>query len=231
MTRFEPTADVGSGAWIAPRLGGGFGAVGRVCPTGYEAYARIFHPADGDRPTTWAAVCAATGRIAHPLMQWHRISRDADGVQADGIEAAGRGIRDPATGCLGPDALATLAGALGADAALTVGLWHGYGFAYPHRGPMLALPMREYVLYRGRLATLRDPGWLRTDGWAWAHGRTPNLVWPDDRSWFVASEIDFDSTVVGGSRALIERVLSSGLEAAGVTAASDLSSEGDRLNP
>jgi len=46
----------------------------------------------------------------------------------------------------------------------------------------------------------------------------------------VASEIDFDSTVVGGSRELIARVLSSGLEAAEVTAASDFSWEGDRIN-
>ena len=44
MTRFEHTTEVASGDWIAPRLRGAFGAVGRVCPTGYEAYARIFHP-------------------------------------------------------------------------------------------------------------------------------------------------------------------------------------------
>jgi hypothetical protein len=37
--------------------------------------------------------------------------------------------------------------------------------------------------------------------------QSPSLWWPDDRAWCVASEIDFCSTYVGGSPALIERVL------------------------
>ena len=223
MTRFEHTTEVASSDWIAPRLRGAFGAVGRVCPTGYEAYARIFHPV-GEARAAWADVCAETGRTPHALMQWHDVSRPVD--------AAGQEPwRDPPpTGTLGAESLAVLAAAVGGDAAMTIGLWYGYGFPYPHPEPTLVLPMREYVLYRGRLATLRDPGWAEKHGWSWAGGRMPNLAWPDDRSWFVASEIDFDSTVVGGSRLLVERVLSSGLEAAEVTAASDLSSEGDRIN-
>ena len=36
---------------------------------------------------------------------------------------------------------------------------------------------------------------------------SPNLVWPADRAWFLASEIDFDSTLVGGSSELIETIL------------------------
>ena len=108
--------------------------------------------------------------------------------------------------------------------------WHDVSRPVDAPEPTLVLPTREYVLYRGRLATLRDPGWGQTHGWSWAGGRMPNLAWPDDRSWFVASEIDYDSTVVGGSRLLVERVLSSGLEAAEVTAESDLSSEGDWIN-
>jgi hypothetical protein len=37
--------------------------------------------------------------------------------------------------------------------------------------------------------------------------QSPNLWWPDDRSWCVATEVDFSWTYVGGSHALIERVL------------------------
>lgn len=36
---------------------------------------------------------------------------------------------------------------------------------------------------------------------------SPNLIWPSDRRWLVASEIDLDSTFVGGSTELIETLL------------------------
>jgi hypothetical protein len=37
--------------------------------------------------------------------------------------------------------------------------------------------------------------------------QSPNIFWPADRTWCVASEIDFDSTLVGGSARLIEAIL------------------------
>jgi hypothetical protein len=41
------------------------------------------------------------------------------------------------------------------------------------------------------------PGWQ--DG--------PNIWWPDDRAWCVASEIDLPYTYVGGSKELIEEIV------------------------
>ncbi|WP_327045800.1 hypothetical protein OG320_29665 [Microbispora sp. NBC_01189] len=52
----------------------------------------------------------------------------------------------------------------------------------------------------------------------WPHGgpydgpevwwtQSPSLFWPADRAWCVATEIDFDSTFVGGSTAAIGAVL------------------------
>jgi hypothetical protein len=37
--------------------------------------------------------------------------------------------------------------------------------------------------------------------------QSPNLFWPADRAWCVASEIDFDSTLVGGTTELIQAIL------------------------
>ncbi len=77
-------------------------------------------------------------------------------------------------------------------------------------GPKLELPHRAYVLFRARprdLGALADGG-PRADvdpfrpGW-----RTPNLLWPDDRTWCLATEVDLDSTVVGGSRELVDDLL------------------------
>lgn len=38
---------------------------------------------------------------------------------------------------------------------------------------------------------------------------SPSLIWPADRSWFLASEIDFDSTLVGGTKDLADAILAS----------------------
>jgi len=220
MPRFERSTDVAAGGWIAPRLRGAFGAVGLVCPTGFEAYARVFHPVNPYSLSlerhSWAQVAAATGSVVHPAMQWGRISRGWEGGE-------------PPTGTLEESRLALLADAIGGDDPVTLGFWTGYGH-YIHVGPELALPGRDYALYRGTLSTLCDPDWRRDSGWDTVWHETLNLAWPDDHGWYIASEIDFDSTLVGGSRELIDRVLASELETAAVTETTDLSSEGDRIN-
>lgn len=75
------------------------------------------------------------------------------------------------------------------------GVWEGYGDLDILPQPLLGqerldLPHRRYLLYRG---TVRDA--LR---FVPALGRTPNLWWPEDHSWFVASEVDLDWTYVAG---------------------------------
>src|SRR2546426_5760997 len=63
------------------------------------------------------------------------------------------------------------------------------------------LPHRDYLLFTGAAA--------EAEGWE----EGPNLWWPDDRSWCVASEIDLDYTLIGGSRALCAELIRSGAEA------------------
>lgn len=82
-------------------------------------------------------------------------------------------------------------------------------------GPRLRLPGRDHVLFRGGIAELTDPDWETRASWrdlaAEEHGfppsaQSPNLVWPDDRAWVLVTEIDFDSTVVGGSPELVREL-------------------------
>lgn len=59
--------------------------------------------------------------------------------------------------------------------------------------PRFERPHRAYYLLEGSVAavsTLRYPG---VDGW-----RNPDLFWPDDRRWLVATDVDFWSLYVGG---------------------------------
>jgi hypothetical protein len=74
------------GAWVEPRLGGEFGAVTLQVPKGFEAYARVFHPArDGEgNPVSWADVAKACGTIPHREMQWHAILGFADADELGG---------------------------------------------------------------------------------------------------------------------------------------------------
>ena len=52
------------------------------------------------------------------------------------------------------------------------------------------------------------------------------------RAWVVASEIDWDSTIVAGSRAVVEHVLADKrFEAFEVGEAADLTYEGNTVNP
>lgn len=91
------------------------------------------------------------------------------------------------------------------------------------------------LLFDTALAELADPGWVHAAGLGWTAdfpGVMPQLLWPADHTWVVASEIDFDSTIVAGSRTLIEAVVADDrFEAFEITEDSDLSWDGDTINP
>ena len=69
------------------------------------------------------------------------------------------------------------------------------------RSSRVRLPHRDYLLFAGSVE--------QGDGWT----QGPNLWWPDDRAWCVASEIDLDYTLVGGSDGLCDELIARGAEA------------------
>ena len=101
-------------------------------------------------------------------------------------------------------------------------------------GRKLELPNRVYFVFECDLASLMDPAWAEDSGWGWGTsfwGDTPNLLWPLDRSWFLVSEIDFDSTVIGCSSALAAELLADDtLETALVPEGASLGFDADALN-
>lgn len=88
---------------------------------------------------------------------------------------------------------------------------------------------REYVLLAGPLSAvprLGDP-----DALGGSSPKSPNMFWPADRAWCVASEIDFDSTLIGGSCDLIQTVLDApGLDAWPVNPEDSLAADADQIN-
>lgn len=73
------------------------------------------------------------------------------------------------------------------------------------RRPRLRLPGRDYLLLAGPLEAALQIG--HPYGPAGFAAQSPNLFWPADRAWCVASEIDFDSTLVGGTIELADAIL------------------------
>ena len=100
-------------------------------------------------------------------------------------------------------------------------LWDGYGDLGPAipdlpRGTIHRVPdppnvpaeleggtwaYRHYLVFRGPLDALSTWFEWRAEGL--------NYIWPDDRAWIVATEIDGFSTYVGGPEGAIETILAS----------------------
>lgn len=104
------------------------------------------------------------------------------------------------------------------------GLWYGYGWDFVKEykkifknetksydsyqemyryTKLLQLENRDYYLLFGDLFDSLKIGYWQWDKF-WQY--QPNLVWPESKEWFVASEIDFDVTLVGGSKKLINYI-------------------------
>lgn len=107
-------------------------------------------------------------------------------------------------------------------------------------GPRFELPGRDHVLFSAPPRAFADPEWLLQVPWrdrpAEEHGfrpsaQSPSLLWPEDRSWVMVSEVDFDSTIVAGSPALIEALCADEqLEALPISEGADLTWGADTVN-
>lgn len=223
------SADIDEADWVRARLApSDDGTIASVIPQGFAAYARVLHPL---RPAPegvvrWAEVAAWSGRELRPDSEFHSIAFPIDNRDDPPPWNAAR----PLQGTLDLDDAAALIGALRQHTSTPdrcwFCLWTGYGWggsavavlrragepatkrpapvdpipSQIRTGQRVEMPGREYFLYVGPI----------TDALAFRNkGQTPNLFWPDDRAWCVASELDTTSTFVGGSQSLIDQVIGS----------------------
>ena len=216
---------VGEADWIGERLAPADAyRVTSVVPGGFDAYARVLHPAEdpmsGDRLVRWAEVAAWSGTPLRADAQFHTVALPPVRPERD-APWSGQG---PRQGELYPPDAEALAG-IARDWTTTPErcwfcVWEGYGAGtllttggepsmplpdpVPGRvrhGPRVRLPNRDYLLYTGPVEAV-----LTTDPLP-GGDQAANLWWPADRAWCVASEIDLAWTYVGGPAGLIEQVL------------------------
>ncbi len=211
-------------------------------PEVFEAYVRVFHPldyGDGDGeevPKSWAEIGAGRGV---------ELSADVSLDDVLGVDSfeTGTYVRpqgSPADGEL-PNEICHLLVDLLTPHTTTPEVcwfcvWHGRG-AFQVGTPLTSRPPSRAE--RKALRTRQEESEAALDAIPkvrCGHGRdhvlfkgpigaacafedyvTPSLWWPDDRAWTVATEIDGVCTYVGGSRAAVDAVLGSDLEAIEVT--------------
>lgn len=228
--------DTGPADWIVERVRDFEHGVGSVVPEGFDAYARVFHPAsrlvDGTEETvSWQEVAKANGRVGHPGMEWTGITgswKFFHGESQPGVWDV-----EPHLGSLTVAHAARLTSLLAPHTKTPqrcwFAVWEGYGALLVSRKakvPKVKLPQRDMFLMSGALTaatTPLDPSPL---------GQLANLWWPEDRAWCVASEIDLMTTYVGGSAACIEDLLGDDtLEVMPVSIDQRVSWDSDDINP
>jgi hypothetical protein len=213
----ELMENISQARWIEERLrpwGNSCGAhetrVGSLVPEGFAAYARVFHPAGrrtdrGNEAVRWSTVASWTGRTVHPEMQFARVANLLEPYQKPPWGWL------PQYGSLPSEECRTIVKVL-REFTSTPNLcyfcvWEGFGFLDPRlykHASRVTVPHRSYLLFRGPLDAVMS--FLDTVPHGWA--QSPNIWWPDDRAWCVATEIDLMDTYVCGSDACIEQILS-----------------------
>ena len=183
-----------------------------VIPNVFEEYARVFHPAEDDEghgTVRWSEVAAWSGRSVHTEMQWESIRQPVCPSLAPKPWRT-----EPMLGRCPREVLISLTELLSVHTTTPQRCWVCFweGFAGINEAiqrinevvPRIQLPDRGYYLLNVPLAQIAKGVFIDQNGF---EPISPSLWWPDDRTWCVATEIDFRWTYVGGSQVCIHELL------------------------
>lgn len=237
------SSEIGQADWIRDRLAG-WGRVDSIVPGGFPAYIRVLHPAEGpeERPVRWAELAERAGVAMHASIGFADIAAalDPEGRDVDEPETGNLHPAPLAALC------EVLARHTATPHTCWFGVWDGNHWLHPavittvftedtgETGrpvppafdptlswpdpspplPLVELPGREYRLLTGPLDAALDVGRYYGDVF---DPHSPNLIWPDDHAWCVATGVDLHSTYIAASHAAAADLLAdSRLEALAV---------------
>lgn len=241
----EPLDDTAAAAWLVSAIPDFQGRVTDLATNAFPAYARVFHRPDqglpdSDGPSTWAAIADDRGTVFHPAAQFIDLAREADQPETERVPGPLFGTLDRITLLLLLDHLRTHTAT---PETCWSALWVGFRSspARWHARPTFRLPGREYWLFSGALADVVElSAEFETAGLSeeWRRAtrqmgivHSPTMWWPHDRTWLVHSEIDYDTTIVGGPSSLIQALVADPeIEALQVDPDVSLYANGDRIN-
>jgi hypothetical protein len=193
----EPSINVEPALWLQDAIDWQRGSWSLILPTRFDVYVRIYPTIEvGGRQVKWRDLLPALGHI------WRE---DIDGRELfDSVNEASRRKCDEGT--LSLDVAVELAHCLRPVSASKwyFAYWHGFGELVKgiDRGCAFRLPGREYFLHEGGAECLA----LSAVAYPWY--QSANIVWPADRSWCLAMEIDFFTAYMGCSRSVADLLLS-----------------------
>lgn len=200
----NPATSAADAAWVTEGTTPPEFSVGGMIPATFPAYARIFHSVS---PDTWASVAEEAGVDLTPATQWDDIKVSLTGEL---------NLHAPRKGMLQEAESRTVAAILHTHTRTAedccFGVWEGWGdVSQPPTSAVIRWFLRDLFLLRG---SIFDAPFVSPRG--------STIWWPSDRSWFVATEVDVDSTIVAGSSEAIAALLSSELCAIAIEARDEL---------
>ena len=160
----KPARNAEPARWLVERLTTFGENVLSVVPSGFEAYARVFHPASRVthtlEPLRWAAVASLTGRTAHRAMQWPSLRGEKPVVDDEtALEPGAVWVRGPEMGTLPREVARTLGPVLGCHTGSEgcfFAVWEGFG-CLPRTvldAPAFEIPERRFHLFAGVLGAI-----------------------------------------------------------------------------
>jgi hypothetical protein len=223
--------DVSQADWVKKRLDDLMaGTVFSIVPAGFDAYARILHPVEtplhGDRLVRWRDVANWGNQVLTAQSQWLAVAMPENKPRLPRPWKS----QGPKRGSLYLDdarALSEIAGQFtDTPQRCWCCIWDGFGWwsrswllppgQFAMSPPPSPVPIeardwpkvhtlhRNYFLYEESLET------SFVEAIDILEGHSPNLWWPSDHEWCIGTDIDFDSTYVGGSKPFIDAILQSG---------------------
>ncbi len=128
--------DLEQAAWIQERVAGPGAGLGSILPTGFPAYVRVLHPAEGPRSeqsrlVRWAEVAERAGVTMHASIDFDELAAALHGP----VDSEPWDFTAPDTGNLDPEPLAALCDILARHTATPeacwFGVWDGHGWLHP----------------------------------------------------------------------------------------------------
>jgi hypothetical protein len=185
-TQLAIHADLGPASWLEPRLQQDAPATLAMLPGGFDAYALIFHPFDGETSADRRERIAAA--VTEPGAEILR----GPGGQGDPQDHCGF-LPDSTF-----DSLVPILARYTSSSDSWFLLWDGFGTlndrAFSH-APKVKHPDRDMYLLGGpHRAYLNFP-------------ESPNYWWPGDRAWCVCTDTDWVWYYIAGSAACVTEIL------------------------
>jgi hypothetical protein len=236
---YRAAVDARGAEWVATGLRGFGESVLSLVPACWSEYVRVFHPAyrgaGSDRVgVAWADIAGANGTRMHAGAQLGALT-GSERYEWEG--QPGVFDRPPETGSLPRELLDPLTDLLAAHTstpgACYFAVWDGAGWLPPEvrAAPRFSVPQRTHHLLTGPVEAVRELA-DALQGSPLGAPRSPNVWWPQDHAWCVATEVDLKTTYIGAESSCAKELISlSGVEAAAVPPDLGVDWLSDTVNP